>query len=84
MMPNSRKGPLCNCRQRRFRLACASVQSVLGILCSSTYTTVSTDSVSGQQRHLQYKNHSLLSKKNINIFAIFLHTNFSHVSTYKF
>ena len=35
---------------RRSRLACASVQSNLGIFCMSTYTTVSTDSVSGQRR----------------------------------
>ena len=34
--------------QRRSRLTCSSVQSDLSILCSSTYTTVSTDSVSGQ------------------------------------
>ena len=35
--------------QPRSRLACTSVQSDLGILCLSIDTTVSTDSVSGQQ-----------------------------------
>ena len=46
--PTHKKGPYANCRQHRSRSACASVQSDLGILCSSTYTTVSTDSVSKQ------------------------------------
>ena len=44
------KGSYVTCEQRRSRSACASVQSDLGILCTSTYTTVSIDSVSGQRR----------------------------------
>ena len=37
-------------RALRSRSVFASVQSNLGIFCLLTYTTVSTDSVSGQQR----------------------------------
>ena len=37
------------CRLRRSRSACTSVQSNLYIFCSLTYTTVSTDFISGQQ-----------------------------------
>ena len=44
------KGPYTICEQRRSRSACAFVQSDYSILCSSTYTTVSIDSVSGQWR----------------------------------
>ena len=43
-----KKGPNAICKQHRSRSACASMQSDLSILCSSTYTTVSIDSVSGQ------------------------------------
>ena len=49
-MQTDEKGPYAFCGQRRSRSACSSVQSNLGIFCSSTYTTVSTDSVSGQRR----------------------------------
>ena len=42
------KGPYTICGQCRSRSACASMQSDLGIPCSSTYTTVSIDSVSEQ------------------------------------
>ena len=38
------------CEQRRSRLECESMQSDLGILCSSTYTTLSIDSVSSRPR----------------------------------
>ena len=38
------------CEQLRSRSICISMQSDLGILCSLTYTTVFTDSVSRQQR----------------------------------
>ena len=47
---------LCLCssyrhmRTAKARSVCASVQSDLGILCSSTYTTVAIDSVSGKRR----------------------------------
>ena len=44
------KGSDAICEHRMSRLACASMQSHQGILCSSTYTTVSIDSVSGQRR----------------------------------
>ena len=44
------KGPYAICCQSRSRSACSSVQSNLGIFCSLTYITVSTNSVSGQRR----------------------------------
>ena len=44
------KCPYTICGQRRFRSACAFVQSDLSNLCSLTYTIVSIDSVSGQWR----------------------------------
>ena len=44
------KGPYVFCRQRRSRSACTSVQPNLGIFSLSTYTTVSTHSVSRQRR----------------------------------
>ena len=44
------KGPYTSCGQCRSRSACASVQSELRILCLSTYTIVSIDSVSEQCR----------------------------------
>ena len=50
MMRNLGKGPYAIREQRRSRWACASVQSDLDILCSSTYTTVSIDSVCEQHR----------------------------------
>ena len=46
-MRNVRKDPYAICEQRRPRWACASVQSALDSLCSSTYTTIYIDSVSG-------------------------------------
>ena len=45
-----RKRPLCQCEQWRSRWACATGQSDLDILCSPTYTTVFSGSVSGQRR----------------------------------
>ena len=44
------KGIYAIYEQRMSRWACASVQPGLDILCSSTCTTVSIDSVSGQRR----------------------------------
>ena len=44
------KSPNAICCQSRSRSACSTVQSNLGILCSLTYTTVSSNSVSGQRR----------------------------------
>ena len=43
-------GPYAIWEQRRSRRACASVQSVLDFLCSSTYAIISIDSVNGQRR----------------------------------
>ena len=43
------KDPYAICGQR-MPISCASMPSNLGIICSSTYTTVSTDSVSVQRR----------------------------------
>ena len=45
-MRNVRKDPYAICEQRRPRWACASVQSALDSLCSSTFTTIYIDSVS--------------------------------------
>ena len=44
------KGPYALCRQRRSKSVCVFVPSALSNLCLSTYTTVSTDSVSEQLR----------------------------------
>ena len=44
------KGPYAIYEQRMSRWACASVQTDLDILCSSTYTAVSIHSVSGKRR----------------------------------
>ena len=44
------KCPYAFCGQRRSGSACAYVQSNMGIFCLTTYTTVSTDSVSRQWR----------------------------------
>ena len=46
----SKNGPYAICGQRRYRSACASVQSNLGISCLLTDTKVSIDSVSRQCR----------------------------------
>ena len=48
---HGKKGSYAICEQQRCRLVCSSVQSDLDILCLSTYTTISIDSVSGQHRH---------------------------------
>ena len=50
MKRNTRKkGPDAICGQGRSRSMCAFLQSDLSILCLSTYTVVSIDSVSGQR-----------------------------------
>ena len=49
MIHNMKTYPYAICEQRRSRRACAFVQSDLDIICSSTYTTISIDSVSMQQ-----------------------------------
>ena len=45
-----KKCPYAIYKQQRSRRACSSMQSDLDILCSSTYTTISIDSLSGQWR----------------------------------
>ena len=45
-----KKGPYAICGQRRSRSLCTSVLSNLGIFCLSTYTSISTDTVSRQWR----------------------------------
>ena len=49
-MHNVQKGPCAHCGQRRSRSPCTSVQSNLGNFSLSTYTTVSTVTISGQRR----------------------------------